>query len=230
MCLSSPGVPGDEGGGPSLGGASMKFSLIPREFRFFDLFDRQADCALKASAYFKELVHLGRFDDETVQRMREIEHEGDDITHEIINKLNKTFITPFDREDIHLLAHELDSVIDLIHTICNQMRLYRLSVVNQHMMQFSDIIDNAVTVLVRAVKGLREYKEPDNILEDCIEVNRLENSGDQLRDFVISKLFDEATDPIHLIKWKEVFQGAEMVLDKCEDVANIVETILVKQA
>ncbi len=117
-----------------------------------------------------------------------------------------------------------------MHTICNQMRLYRLSGVNPHMIQFSDIIEKSVTVLARAVKGLRDSKQPAAILDDCIEVNRLENSGDQLRDFVISKLFDEATDPIYLIKWKEVFQGAEMVLDKCEDVANVVETILVKQA
>ena len=208
----------------------MKFSFLPREFEFFDLFDRQADCAVKAAKYFKELVQSGIFDDATVQRMRDIEHEGDDITHEIINKLNKTFITPFDREDIHLLAHEFDSVVDIMHTICNQMRLYRLSGVNQHMIQFADIIDKSVTVLARAVKGLRDSKKPAAILDDCIEVNRLENSGDQLRDFVISKLFDEATDPIYLIKWKEVFQGAETVLDKCEDVANVVETILVKQA
>ncbi len=208
----------------------MKFSFLPREFEFFDLFDKQADCAVKAANYFKELVQSGIFDDATVQRMRDIEHEGDDITHDIINKLNKTFITPFDREDIHLLAHEFDSVVDIMHTICNQMRLYRLSGVNQHMIQFADIIDKSVTVLARAVKGLRDSKKPAAILDDCIEVNRLENSGDQLRDFVISKLFDEATDPIYLIKWKEVFQGAETVLDKCEDVANVVETILVKQA
>ncbi len=208
----------------------MKFNILPREFVFFDLFDKQADCAVKAAHYFKELVQSGIFDDATVQRMRDIEHEGDDITHEIINRLNKTFITPFDREDIHLLAHELDSVIDIIHTICNQMRLYRLSGVNSHLIQFADIIEKSVTVLARAVKGLRDSKKPAAILDDCIEVNRLENSGDQLRDFVISKLFDEATDPIFLIKWKEVFQGAETVLDKCEDVANIVETILVKQA
>ncbi len=208
----------------------MKFSFLPREFEFFDLFDRQAECAVKAAVYFKELTQSGVFDDATVQRMRDIEHEGDDITHDIINKLNKTFITPFDREDIHLLAHELDSVIDIMHTICNQMRLYRLSGVNAHLIQFADIIEKSVTVLARAVKGLRDSRQPAAILDDCIEVNRLENSGDQLRDFVISKLFDEATDPFFLIKWKEVFQGAETVLDKCEDVANVVETILVKQA
>ena len=208
----------------------MGFSFLPKEFKFFVLFDKQASWAVEAARCFKELAVSGKFDDEGILRMHTIEHKCDDVTHDIINKLNSTFITPFDREDIHALAHELDSVVDLIHVVTKRMRLYKLTVVNAEVIQFAEVIEKSVGALAKAVNGLRDIKNSQLILDSCIEINRLENMGDQLRDTVIGKLFEEERDPISIIKWKEIYQDAETVLDQCEDVANVVESIMVKQA
>jgi uncharacterized protein len=208
----------------------MKFSLLPKEFQFFVYFDKQASWAVEASKFFRELAMSGNFGDESIQRMTEIEHRCDDVTHEIINKLNMTFITPFDREDIHALAHEMDNIVDMIHTIAKSMRLYKLNVADPDLIQFSEIILKSVSAVAKAVNGLRDHKKPQSIIDNCIDVNKFENEGDVLRDIVIAKLFDSNLDPITIIKWKEIYQNAETVLDQCEDVANVVESILVKQA
>ncbi len=209
----------------------MRLSFfLPKEYQFFDLFDKQAGFAVEAANLFKELASGGKFDDDSANRMHDIEHSCDDVTHDIINKLNRTFITPFDREDIHALAHELDTVIDLINTTTSRMRLFKLSKVNKKLIQFSDLIEQSVGALAKAVKSLRDAKRHHEVNQYCIEINRLENLGDQLRDESIGDLFANSKDPIHIIKWKEIFTEAETVLDACEDVANIVESILVKQA
>jgi predicted phosphate transport protein (TIGR00153 family) len=205
------------------------FSILPKEMKFFDMFDQQADNLMKASSCFRDIVASGNFDDKAIQVMRDIEHVCDDVTHDIIDKLNRTFITPFDREDIHALAHEMDNVVDNIYTITKRMKLYKLNVIDSDMIQFSKLIDNSVVALANALKGLRNHKDTKTISDLCIEINKLENDGDYLRDQVIGRLLDEYTDPIQLIKWKEVYEGAETVLDICEDVANVVESILVKQ-
>jgi len=204
--------------------------FLPKEFQFFDLFDKQAGFAVEAASLFKDLARNGKFMDDSAGRMHVIEHHCDDVTHEIINKLNRTFITPFDREDIHALAHELDTVVDLINTTTSRMRLFKLSKVNKKLIQFSDLIEQSVGALSKAVKSMRDGKQLERVNQYCIEINRLENEGDQLRDESIGDLFAKSKDPIHIIKWKEIFTEAETVLDACEDVANIVESILVKQA
>ena len=208
----------------------MRLNFLPKEFKFFDMFEQLSACAVEASEYFNELAVEGQFTTEASLRMRNIEHRGDDITHEIINKLNKTFITPFDREDIYSLAHELDSVIDLINSITSRMYLYNIKGVNTDLIQFASIIQSSVIALSEAVTGLRNIKKSDSIMKHCIEVNRLENMGDHLRDTLIGKLFNKSKDPIHIIKWKEIFQECETTLDRCEDVVNVVEAIIVKQA
>ncbi|MEN6473096.1 MAG: DUF47 family protein [Syntrophaceae bacterium] len=208
----------------------MAFRFLPKEFNFFDLFNKQAQYAVDAAALFTSLVAKGAFAEEPVSKMREIEHQADDVAHDILNNLNKTFITPFDREDIHALASELDSVIDMIYTITNRMRVYKITGVNYDLVQFSSVIEKSVRTLATAVEGLRNSKQPQATQDACIEVNRLENVGDTMRDAILAKLFDTETNPIELIKWKEIFQFAEAVLDICEDVAHIVESILVKQA
>ncbi len=118
----------------------MAFSFLPKEIDFFILFDKLSNVAIKASEYFTEICKQGKFDEDTVSKMREIEHEGDDITHEIIRKLNTTFITPFDREDIHALANELDSVIDMINTIVNRMKVYKLNGTNPDLVEFTTVV------------------------------------------------------------------------------------------
>jgi uncharacterized protein len=208
----------------------MGFSLLPKQVDFFDQFDKLSEVAIRAAEYFSEIVSKGHFNEETVSKMRGIEHEGDEITHTIFNKLNQSFITPFDREDIHALANELDSVIDMFNTMTNRMKVYNLSGINEDLLLFSTVIEKSVRATAAAVKTLRNMKKPKLILDHCIEINRLENVGDTMRDTMLAKLFETSTDPIFIIKWKEIFQDAETVLDVCEDVANVVESIVVKQA
>jgi uncharacterized protein len=208
----------------------MKFRFLPKGFDFFTLFNKQANYAVDAAKLFTELVLKGVFDSESVQQMREIEHQADEVTHDIMKNLNLTFITPFDREDIHALASEMDSVIDMMYTIVNRMSVYKISGVDQDLVQFSNVIERSVRTLAAAVKSLNNTKNYESTIEACIEVNRLENIGDTMRDAIIGKLFETSTDTIYIVKWKEIYQFAESVLDICEDVANVVESIVVKQA
>lgn len=209
----------------------MLFNLLPQETNFFDLFDKQVGCAIDAASCFKELVAKGTLDEASVQRMRYIEHQGDEVAHEILSRLNKTFITPFDREDIHALAKELDDVIDMIHTITNRMRVYKLTGVDKNLVEFSAVIEKSVQAVACAVKGMRNMKHSKAVSDACVEINRLENVGDTMRDATLAELFEKAkNDPVFVIKLKEIYQDAETVLDICEDVAHVVESILVKQA
>lgn len=208
----------------------MLFKFFPEEYSFFDLFDDQVKHALDAAALFKQEVAKGRFDPSVVERMRQIEHAGDDAAHTIIDRLNRTFITPFDREDIYTLAKELDDVTDMLNTITRRMVVYKLDPSNKNMIQFSEMIEQSVRTLATCVKGLRNLKDSKTVLAACVEVHRLENLSDAHRDVVLAELFEAEKDPIAIIKWKEIYEDAETVLDICEDVANIVESILVKQA
>ena len=208
----------------------MAFRFLPKEFDFFKLFNQQAQFAVTAATLFNEIVSKGQLTQERVQQMRDIEHQADDVTHAVFDNLNKTFITPFDREDIHALASELDSVVDMIYAITNRMFIYRLTEAHPDLAQLADVIEKSARALAVAVENMEDMKNYHGALEACIEVNRLENVGDSMRDAVLGKLFDTMPDHIQLIKWKEIFQFAEDVLDICEDVAHVVETILVKNA
>lgn len=207
------------------------FSLfLPKQSNFFDLFDKQADYAIAAASHFKRFVSEGRIGEDALQVIKDIEHQCDNATHEIIDQLNKTFITPFDREDIHTLAKEIDDIIDMINTISSRMVVYRLTIVNSNLVEFAAMIEESVQSVATAVKGLRHPKNSQVVSDACVEVNRLENVGDAKRDQVLAQLFEKEKDPIAVIKWKEIYQDAETVLDICEDVVHVVSSILVKQA
>lgn len=204
--------------------------FLPTEFNFFDLFDRQAAYAVDAAVYFKEMVSAGAVDEKAHQKMKDIEHQGDEVAHEIIDRLNKTFITPFDREDIHKLAKELDDIVDMLHTIASRMKVYKIAGVDKNLVEFSVVIEKSVRAVACAVKAMRNIKNLKAVSDACVEVNSFENIGDAMRDAVLAELFETAKDPILVIKLKEIYQDAETVLDICEDVAHVVESILVKQA
>jgi len=208
----------------------MAFSFLPRDFNFFDLFEKQVGYAVDAAGYFKAAVSKNILDDESLQKMHEVEHQGDEVAHTILDNLNKTFITPFDREDIHALAKEIDDIIDMLYTILNRMKVYKIETVDKNLVQFATVIDESVRAVACAVKGLRHLKNSKSVAESCVEINRLENVGDSMRDTMLAELFETEKDPIHIMKWKEIYQDAETVLDICEDVAHVVQSILVKQA
>ena len=209
----------------------MLLRFFPKEINFFDLFDRQVTCALDAARYLKEVVANPTLGAEARQKMKNIEHQGDEVAHDIIDRLDKTFITPFDREDIHSLVREIDDIIDMIYSIVNRINVYQLNTVDKNLVRFASVIEESVLQVVNAVKGMRNMKNSKMVMNACAEVNRLENVGDAMRDEMLVDLFERAkNDPVSIIKLKEVYQDAETVLDICEDVAHVVESILVKHA
>jgi hypothetical protein len=208
----------------------MFLKFLPKDFDFFSLLEKQAEYAVEAASYLKEVVSKGVLDEDRLKKMHAIEHQGDEVAHAIIDQLNKTFITPFEREDIHALTMRLDDVIDMIYTIANRLRVYNIARVNKDLVEFASVIEAAVQCIASAVKGLRNAKDRKPVSESCIEINRLENVGDSMRDRVLAELFETEKDPLMVIKWKDIYQDAETVLDICEDVANVVDSILVKHA
>lgn len=208
----------------------MLLNLLPKDFDFINLFEKQVNCALDASRLLKEAVAKGSVSEDLLSKMQRIEHEGDEAAHTIIDYLNKTFITPFDREDIYQLVKELDDITDMINTIVNRLKVYKITEFNSNLAEFADTIDSSVAAVACAVKGMSDKKRHNAVIDYCVEVNRLENVGDALRDRSLGELFETEKDPIMVIKWKEIYQDAETVLDICEDVAHIVQNILVKQA
>jgi uncharacterized protein Yka (UPF0111/DUF47 family) len=208
----------------------MFIKFLPKDFDFFSLLEKQAEYAVEAASYLKEIVSKGQVDEGNLAKMHDIEHQGDEVAHAIIDQLNKTFITPFEREDIHALTKQLDDVIDMIYTIVNRLKVYNITKVNKDLIEFASVIDEAVCCVASTVKGLRNAKDRRPVSESCIEINRLENVGDSMRDRVLAELFRTEKDPLVVIKWKDIYQDAETVLDICEDVAHVVESILVKHA
>ncbi len=204
--------------------------LFPKEFDFFTLFEEQVDYAVQGAKKFKEIAATpGLIEESAYQAIQHFEHKADDATHAVIDQLNKSFITPFDREDIYALTKELDDIMDMINTMVGRIKVYKIPGGDKHLMEFSRVIEESVLAVARAVKGMRVKNGTKAVLAACVEVNRLENVGDAMRDAMLLELFESKT-AIEIIKWKEIYQDAETVLDICEDVANVVESILVKQA
>lgn len=204
--------------------------LIPRETKFFDMLSNQVESIIKSVNYFKtELIEKENINEETVKKMKDFEHESDMISHEIIDKLNETFITPIDREDIHKMVNEIDDIMDLINVIANRLYIYKITKVKDtYLPEFMNDISESIQAMHMAIKNLKEIKKTRRILEYCIEINRLENSGDSLREKAIKDLFEKEKDPINIIKWKEIYEIAETILDLTEKVAKTIEEVLVK--
>jgi predicted phosphate transport protein (TIGR00153 family) len=201
--------------------------FLPREEGFFDLFAKQADNINAGSnALLKMLSHYTGVP-EQVQIVKAFEHEGDEITHSIFTKLNQTFITPFDREDIHELCSQLDDIIDLIDAAASRFVLYRVDAVRPGTVDLVKVLVSATAEVQAAVRAI---ETPDKALKHCIEINRFENESDRLCRTLIAQLFDEEKDSVQIIKWKEIFEVIETAVDKCEDVANVIEGVILKSA
>jgi len=201
--------------------------FMPREEGFFELFVKQAQNIEKGARALVELLTHYTGVPEQVQSIKAIEHEGDEITHGILTKLNQTFITPFDREDIHALSSQLDDVIDLVDAAASRFVLYRVASVKPGTLELSKVLLLATTEVTAAGRAL---DTPNEALRHCVEVNRYENESDRLCRTLIAQLFDEEKDPVQIIKWKEIFEVIETAVDKCEDVANVIEGVILKSA
>ena len=202
------------------------FSLIPREVRFFDLFEQQSQHIIHAARLLCELVHDFADARAKAHAIKEIEHQGDLITHEIVKRLNTTFITPIDREDIHALATRLDDVLDFIEAAAERLVVYRIKEPTSASRAMADVIVQMTHSMDRAIKCLRTM-DP-GFHEHAVEVNRLENAADTLLRDSLAALFEEQADPIEVIKWKEIYDSLEKTLDRAEDVANVLESISIK--
>ena len=202
------------------------FRIIPRDEAFFAMFEKAAQNAMDGAEILKEL--LDTFDEikEKARRIEEIEHKGDTITHEIIKRLNTTFITPIDREDILTLTSSIDDIIDLIHGAANRITLYKLTESTPQAKELGFLILKSTRELHRGVTRLST--KMDEVFEFCVEVNSLENEADRVCRDAIAQLFDQEKDPIYILKWKEIYETLETATDRCEDAANVLEGVALK--
>jgi hypothetical protein len=208
----------------------VRFSFIPREQKFFDLFEESAQNIVEASKALKEMLDTWEFVDSHVAEITEMEHRGDTITHQVISVLHRTFVTPFDREDIALLAHTMDDIIDFIHSAADAMFIYKITSPTQRAKELADIILQGAREVSGAVSGLRRRSEFKQILERCVEINRLENMADRVYRAAIGELFDNTSDIAQIIKWREIYEHMESATDRCEDVADVLEGVALKHA
>jgi len=207
----------------------IKEWVVPQDKVFFDLFDRMAQTVVSAADLLVEFVENFENVKEQCHRMKQIEHQGDEITHEIYEQLNRTFITPLEPEEISRLASALDDILDYIDGTAQQMYSYGITETDDQMIELAKLIQLSVIEIEKAVNGIRTIKNPGLIEERCIEVNRLENVADNVLGHAIMDLF-KTKDAITIIKLKDIYENLEMATDKCEDVANVLSDIAIRHS
>lgn len=205
----------------------MAFRLIPREERFYDDFIALAEKIRAGATLFEEMLAPDPPVWDKAEEIKEVEHQCDSLTHEIIQRLHRTFVTPLDREDIFELARSMDDVMDAIDASAAIVRLYQIEQVRPDARVLARIIRASADQLVMAVKALERKV---GVAEPAVEINRLENEADRAHQAAVRRLFEEERDPIKIIKWKEILDFLEDATDRCEDVANVLEGVVVKHA
>jgi len=206
----------------------VKLSLVPREGKFFILFEQSANNALRIAEHLKDLLHNWENVKEKTAKISELENEGDAVTHQIIQELHRTFVTPFDREDIALLAHSLDDVTDNIEAAVDSMVLYQIDRPTERAKELADIIVKETGEVAKALSEMRHKVELRHILRHCVEINRYENEGDGVYRAALAELFANEQDIASIIKWREIYEYMENATDRGEDVANVLEGVALK--
>ena len=205
------------------------FGMKPRENVFFDLFAKSAQNAHTAANLLDQLLNDFQDVPNRVRQIHNVEHQGDEFTHQILEYLAKTFITPLDREDIHTTATRLDDVVDQMNTAANRLELFKVKVIPDDAKALGQVLVKSTRLLIDAFEHLSNLKKPQVILNICIEIHTQENEGDRLMQHALACLFDSPNpDAIEIIKWKDIFQILEKATDRCEDVADVLQTIVVK--
>jgi predicted phosphate transport protein (TIGR00153 family) len=205
----------------------VAFRLIPREERFFDDFVALAEQIRRGAGLLEEMLGPDRPIWDKADEIKEVEHKCDFITHEIIQRLHRTFVTPLDREDIHSLARHLDDVMDAIDASAAIVRLYQIDKVRPDARTLAALVATSCEQVVIAMKALDRRH---GVAEPAVEINRLENEADRAHQNAVRRLFEEEQNPIAIIKWKEILDFLEAATDRCEDVANVLEGVVVKHA
>jgi predicted phosphate transport protein (TIGR00153 family) len=201
------------------------FRLLPKEEKFFEMFFDAAENIQAAAKLLKEMLESGENLDRFTREIKELEHSGDKMTHEIINKLNKTFVTPFDREDIYDLCRALDDVLDNIDSAAHRIIIYQIADPGQNAIRLAQLIIECSDEIIQAISNLHQI---DKVYPHCVEINRLENEGDAILRETLAWLFQNKKDAIDIIKLKDLYEDLELAIDRCEDVANVLEAIAVK--
>ncbi len=206
--------------------------FVPKDKNFFPLFEQSSSNLITMAEILKKAVNTKNPEDRIplFKEIEDLEHVGDEITHQIYLELSKNFITPFDREDIHSLATAIDDVADYIHGSANRMLLYKVDVITEPIQKLAELILQACTDLDKAVRELRNLKNIRAIADSCVRINSIENQADYVFDRAVGDLFAFEKDAVQLIKYKEVLAALETATDMCEDAANVLESILVKHA
>ena len=205
----------------------MRLPLIPREGKFFDLFVDDSLNVLAAARLLEQFFRNYDDRERLASQLRDAEHAGDQISHDIGHKLESTFVTPFDREDIHALISRLDDILDFIEEVADTCILYGINQPSPVAVSQAEIIVRQCDELTAALSKLRKFK---GLEQHWIEIHRLENEGDRIVRQAVAKLFKNGQDPIEIIKWKDVYDLGEKAIDACEDAANVIERIVVKHA
>jgi predicted phosphate transport protein (TIGR00153 family) len=205
----------------------VAFRLIPREERFYDDFVALAEQIRRGAVLLEEMLAPERPIWDKADEIKEVEHTCDVLTHEIIQRLHRTFVTPLDREDIHALARSLDDVMDAIDASAAVVRLYQIEHVRPDARELARLVKTSTDQVVLALKALERRQ---GVAEPAVEINRLENEADRAHQTSLRRLFEEERDPIAIIKWKEILDFLEDATDRCEDVANVLEGVVVKHA
>jgi predicted phosphate transport protein (TIGR00153 family) len=204
--------------------------LVPKDKKFFPLFEKASGNMVTTSRVLVELVKTtdAAKRKDLIKEIERLEHEGDSITHEIFHELSSTFITPFDREDIHYLATAIDDVVDFVYGASKRFDLYRIDKITEPVIRLAELIHTGSEELHTAIVELKNMKNITKIKEACVRVNSVENQADDVFNTAIAQLFDEEKDPIYIIKMKEILSVLETATDKCEDAANIISSLIVK--
>lgn len=206
--------------------------FTPKDRNFFPLFQKAAANATATAKVLVELVNSANADRrrELVREIERLEHVGDNITHETFNELSSNFITPFDREDIHSLVASIDDIVDFIHGASKRMELYKVENMTPAIIKISELILKGTEELEIAISELKDLKNVTKIKEATVRINSIENHADDIFDIAIAKLFEEEKNAVEVIKMKDVLSMLETATDKCEDAANVINTILIKNA
>jgi len=205
----------------------VAFRLIPREEKFYEDFLAISDELTKGAKLLEEMLATDPPVMDKADEIKEIEHKCDFLSHEIYQRLHRTFVTPIDREDIHALTRSLDDVMDTIDATAGYVRLYRVQKVKFGARELARVISDSTKAVRLAMQGLEPKK---GVADQLVEINRLENEGDRLHLEAVRQLFDEEPDPILLYKWKEILDHLEDATDRCEDVADVIEGVVLKNA
>jgi predicted phosphate transport protein (TIGR00153 family) len=205
---------------------------MPKNRIFYDLFEKAADNVAKMGTLLRNVVGESDFDKRgsLIMQVEDLEHANDELTHNIFTELGRNFITPFDREDIHYLATSLDDVADYIYAAAKKINFYKINPNDPGLHKFSELIEEGARQVQIAVGELRNMKNMRNITEALVKINSIENQGDDILDFSIERLFNTENDAKEVIKKRDIYQVMEIITDKCEDVSNVIESIIIKYA